>query len=129
MSIGILISVHDGIVLASDSASTLTLMTTGASAKQDTKQDINVYNNANKISNLIKGQPIGCVAFGSGRPAGVETTQGYGQAAYWDPKTDEFNILVSNNWYILTRSSGLPATMASAPDVEALAKQLGIGSN
>ena len=26
----------------------------------------NVYNNANKIANLFKGRPIGCVTFGSG---------------------------------------------------------------
>lgn len=60
MSIGILINIHDGIVLAADSASTLTAM--GA----QTPLVLNVYNNANKIVNLQKGKPIGCVAFGSG---------------------------------------------------------------
>jgi hypothetical protein len=63
MSIGIIIQVHDGIVLAADSASTLTLTTGpvpgGAIA-------LNVYNNANKIANLYKGEPIGCVAYGAG---------------------------------------------------------------
>ncbi|MBI3210908.1 MAG: hypothetical protein HYZ37_18645 [Candidatus Solibacter usitatus] len=63
MSIGLIIQVHDGIVLAADSASTLTLTTApiagGATA-------LNVYNNANKVANLFKGEPIGCVAYGAG---------------------------------------------------------------
>src|ERR1035438_5887782 len=61
MSIAILISVHDGIVLASDSASTISIA--GANGPQGV---IGVYNNANKIFNLYKGLPIGCVAFGAG---------------------------------------------------------------
>ncbi|OFW39795.1 MAG: hypothetical protein A3J28_09085 [Acidobacteria bacterium RIFCSPLOWO2_12_FULL_60_22] len=64
MSIGILITVHDGMVLAADSASTLTLM--GPAPNQQGPVALNVYNNANKIANLYKGQPIGCVAYGSG---------------------------------------------------------------
>lgn len=63
MSIGILITVHDGIVLAADSASTLTLM--GPNPGQ-AGPALNVYNNANKIANLYKGKSIGCVAYGSG---------------------------------------------------------------
>jgi hypothetical protein len=60
VSIGILISVHDGLVLAADSASTLLVSTPlGAGVA-------NVYDNANKIFNLFKGKPIGCVTFGSG---------------------------------------------------------------
>lgn len=75
MSIGILISVHDGIVLAADSASTLTLMASplpgeptkpGQQTPNQGPVAINVYNNANKIANLHKGKPIGCVAYGSG---------------------------------------------------------------
>jgi hypothetical protein len=62
VSIGILINVHDGIVLAADSASTLTLM--GPQPSQQLA--VNVYNNANKIANLYKGEPIGCVAYGAG---------------------------------------------------------------
>ena len=50
MSIGILINVHDGIVLAADSASTLTLI-----GPQPNQPVVNVYNNANKIANLYKG--------------------------------------------------------------------------
>jgi len=69
MSIGIVISVHDGIVLAADSASTLTLMAPTVPGQISQPQGpvaINVYNNANKIANLYKGKPIGCVAYGSG---------------------------------------------------------------
>jgi hypothetical protein len=66
MSIGILVSVHDGLVLAADSASTLSIIRPGPVQTQPMQQTVNVYNNANKIANLLKGRPIGCVAFGSG---------------------------------------------------------------
>ena len=66
MSIGILISVHDGIVLAADSASTLTLTQPGPIQKQQNPVALNVYNNANKIANLYKGYPIRYVAYGAG---------------------------------------------------------------
>ncbi len=59
MSIAVLIGVHDGVVLAADSASTLTFP--GQEGLVG-----NVYDNANKIFNLVKGQPIGCITFGSG---------------------------------------------------------------
>jgi hypothetical protein len=62
MSIGILVNVHDGLVLAADSASTLTVLAAG----QGQPRALNVYNNANKIVNLCKGEPVGCVAYGSG---------------------------------------------------------------
>jgi hypothetical protein len=62
VSIAVLISVHDGLVIASDSASTLTVsLAPGALAGV-----ANVYDNANKIFNLYKGEPIGCVTFGTG---------------------------------------------------------------
>ncbi len=60
MSVAIVISVHDGLVIAADSASTLTISTPAGVGVA------NVYNNANKIFNLIKGSSIGCVTFGSG---------------------------------------------------------------
>jgi len=60
MSIAVLIAVHDGLVLAADSASTLTVATPGGLGVA------NVYDNANKIFNLVKGEPMGCVTFGSG---------------------------------------------------------------
>jgi hypothetical protein len=62
MSIAVVIGVHDGLVIAADSASTLTIsVAPGAIAGV-----ANVYDNANKIFNLYKGKPIGCVTFGSG---------------------------------------------------------------
>src|SRR5208337_5598770 len=56
---------------AADSASTLAAgiigipgIPSGAAPQQQVA--MNVYNNANKIANLYKGKPIGCVAYGSG---------------------------------------------------------------
>src|ERR1700693_5446332 len=70
MSIAVLIGVHDGLVLAADSASTLTMpMPPGVvlpPGQQGAAVVGNVYDNANKIFNLVKGQPIGCITFGSG---------------------------------------------------------------
>jgi hypothetical protein len=61
MSIAVLIGVHDGLVLAADSASTLMISTA-----PDVAGVANVYDNANKIFNLYKGKPIGCIAYGAG---------------------------------------------------------------
>lgn len=63
MSIAVLIGVHDGLVLAADSASTLTI-----SVAPGTVAGVvaNIYDNANKIFNLYKGKPIGCVTYGMG---------------------------------------------------------------
>lgn len=70
MTIALLIKVNDGLVLASDSASTL-MMTTpdGAQAVGNT------YNNANKVFNLHKGLPIGAMTWGLGNvgPASIAT--------------------------------------------------------
>jgi hypothetical protein len=68
MSIAVLIGVHDGVVLAADSASTLTFATPPGVVLPPGQQGIvgNVYDNANKIFNLVKGLPIGCITFGSG---------------------------------------------------------------
>jgi hypothetical protein len=60
MSIAVLISVHDGLVIAADSASTLVVN------GDQGRVEANVYDNANKIFNLVKGEPLGCVTFGSG---------------------------------------------------------------
>lgn len=62
VSIAVLIGVHDGLVLSADSASTLTV-----SVAPGTVTGVaNVYDNANKIFNLYKGRPIGCITFGAG---------------------------------------------------------------
>jgi hypothetical protein len=59
--------------------------------------------------------------FGSGRPANASRIQGYGQAAYWDSDRHTLNILGSNNWYVITRSTNTEA------DAEAVATQLKSG--
>lgn len=61
MTIAICLKVHDGIVLASDSASTLMTI----DSDQNTSVT-NIYNNTNKIFNLYKGLPIGAITWGSG---------------------------------------------------------------
>jgi hypothetical protein len=68
LSVAVLIAVHDGVVLAADSASTLTFPTPPGVVLPPGQQGVvgNVYDNANKIFNLVKGQPIGCITFGSG---------------------------------------------------------------
>lgn len=67
MSIAVIVGVHDGVVLAADSASTLTV---GGTAPLPGVHHVvgvlNVYENANKIFNLYKGHPLGCITFGSG---------------------------------------------------------------
>jgi hypothetical protein len=69
MSIAVLIGVHDGVVLAADSASTLSLglpPPPGVTVPSGEPLVGNVYDNANKIFNVVKGLPIGCITFGSG---------------------------------------------------------------
>jgi hypothetical protein len=68
MSVAVLIGVHDGVVLAADSASTLTFsIAPGATPLAGSLgAPVNVYDNANKIFNLVKGLPMGCITFGSG---------------------------------------------------------------
>jgi hypothetical protein len=70
MSVAVLIGVHDGLVLAADSASTLSMPLAPGVVIPGGGPAVgmvgNVYDNANKIFNLVKGQPIGCITFGSG---------------------------------------------------------------
>lgn len=61
MTIAIAVQVHDGIVFASDSASTLSV--TDSAGKTEI---VNVYNNSNKIFNLRKGLPIAGMTYGMG---------------------------------------------------------------
>lgn len=57
MTIVVSVRVNDGIVLAADSATTF--VDNGGNV-------LKVYNNANKIFNLLKGKPIGAMTYGSG---------------------------------------------------------------
>jgi hypothetical protein len=68
MSVALIMNVHDGVILAADSASTLAIGPAPIAQPGGipVHQVANVYNNANKIANLYKGKPIGCVTFGSG---------------------------------------------------------------
>lgn len=61
MTIAVIIKVNDGVVLASDSATTM-----GRRGKDGTTVITNIYENANKIFNLLKGSPIGAITWGSG---------------------------------------------------------------
>jgi hypothetical protein len=56
MTIVVTVKIHDGIVLASDSATTFS-DTDGNTVK--------VYDNANKVFNLVKGLPIGSLTWGA----------------------------------------------------------------
>jgi hypothetical protein len=61
MTIAVSLKVHEGVVLASDSASTL------AQRQPDGAISVaNVYYNVNKIANLVKGLPLGVMTWGSG---------------------------------------------------------------
>ena len=63
MTIAISIKINDGLVLASDSASTLLAV---APSLGPQPQVFNVYNNADKLFNLQKGLPIGALTWGAG---------------------------------------------------------------
>ena len=61
MTIAVTVKVHDGIVVASDSATTM--KRTNAQGQHEI---VNIYDNANKIFNLCKSLPIGAVTAGAG---------------------------------------------------------------
>jgi hypothetical protein len=60
VTIAISVKINDGVVLATDSASTV------MGATPQGLGVINVYDNANKAFNLLKGCPIGAVTWGAG---------------------------------------------------------------
>lgn len=60
MTIAVALQVHDGVVLASDSAITLT-----NPGKSPPDNIWNVYGHGNKIFNLVKGLPIGAAFYGA----------------------------------------------------------------
>jgi hypothetical protein len=61
VTIAISVKINDGVVLATDSASTVM-----AATPQGGLGVINVYDNANKAFNLLKGSRIGAVTWGAG---------------------------------------------------------------
>lgn len=68
MTIAISLKVQEGVVLASDSASTLSVQQNGQA------QVVNVYDSANKIVNLHKGLPLGIITWGGGSIGPVSIT-------------------------------------------------------
>jgi len=70
MTIAISLKVHNGVVLAADSASTLEAQTS-----EGKKSVLNIFNTARKIFNLYKNEPIGFVGWGLGSigPASIST--------------------------------------------------------
>jgi hypothetical protein len=69
LTIAISIKINDGLVLASDSASTLLALTPDGQL-----QVFNVYNNADKVFNLQKGLPIGAITWGAGSVGQASTS-------------------------------------------------------
>lgn len=61
MTIAISLKVNDGLVLAADSASTI--FGQGPTSQPGV---VNVYNNAIKVFNLLKGSPLGAITWGAG---------------------------------------------------------------
>jgi hypothetical protein len=61
LTIAISLKINDGLVLASDSASTVLSQTSDGQL-----QVFNVYNSADKLFNLQKGLPIGAITWGAG---------------------------------------------------------------
>ena len=107
MSIAVLIGVHDGLVLAADSASTLLIKL----PPQGGQMAANVYDNANKIFNLIKGKPLGCATFGSGSignaSIGTLIKDFRLKLSVSDPKENELKFDVTN--YTMEQVAGLLA--------------------
>ena len=70
VTIALVIKVSDGLVLASDSATTL-----GQAHPDGTVDVANIYNNANKVFNLHKGLPVGAMTWGLGNigPSSIAT--------------------------------------------------------
>jgi hypothetical protein len=55
--------------------------------------------------------------FGSDRPAGSSSVQGYGQSAYWNPDDGTLNVLSQNDWYIITGSQHDQSSAQSVADL------------
>jgi hypothetical protein len=61
MTIAIIMKVNDGLILATDSASTIV-----GTDESGNRSAVHVYFNANKLFNLKKGYPVGCMTWGNG---------------------------------------------------------------
>ena len=65
MTVVVAVKISDGIVVASDSASSLF---------GQNQTILNIYNNANKIFNLRKGLPVGAMTSGAGSIGKLSTS-------------------------------------------------------
>jgi hypothetical protein len=70
VTIALSVKINDGVVLATDSASTVM----GAAPGGQALGVLNVYDNANKAFNLLKGCPIGAVTWGAGGIGNASTS-------------------------------------------------------
>jgi hypothetical protein len=70
LTIALSVKINDGVVLATDSASTVI----GALKPNVPPSVLNVYNHANKAFNLLKGSPIGAVTWGAGAIGNASTS-------------------------------------------------------
>lgn len=62
-------------------------------------------------------------AFGINKPVNAVAVTGLGDAAFWSPDYAQLNLLVGNNWYIIT--SGLPtAASRTVDDAKAVAVRI-----
>jgi len=94
MTFAVIMQVDDGLVLATDSASTIS-----AVDENGNNTTAHVYFNADKVFNLIKGQSVGCMTWGSGSIAKASITtlvkdfrEDYSKKNKDEIKKDKINI-------------------------------------
>jgi hypothetical protein len=91
MTIAISLKVNDGIVLASDSASTIM-----GRDESGNLYVINIYEKANKIFNLKKGLPVGTISWGSGSIGQASISTLAKDFRYLLEKSDKYKINPEN---------------------------------
>ena len=114
-------------LLGPDATSSLPDSTSGLQTSHTTVSACAYSNTTGSVQLIVRtpadslGASKNATVFGSGKPQGAVTVEGYGQTAYWDPGKHQLNILGSNTWYAITRSTNTQA------DTEAVAKLLAEG--
>lgn len=46
---------------------------------------------------------------GGARPPGVQTVEGYGESAFWNPEFGQLNILQNDNWHVVQVGGSVPS--------------------
>lgn len=95
--------------------SSCTYTTSGTAVK-----DIRIATLLARSAKTKAGADSNTAIFGSARPVGVQEVSGYGDAAFFDPKLGQLNILKEYNWYIMSVSGTNPAN-ATVSDARKLA--------